>query len=233
MSFFKDHSLLILLSLAGVFAFVWFLPFRKRLRMGTVKLLIVTTILMFWGFAAARWVFPFIEAFGNVQEMANLRMYGIFFFDWIGILIVTKIIKTDRPLFFDICAVSMVVCALLGRMDCFVKGCCYGVPFFGHSFRWPIREIELIANLLLLAYFIPKILKGKTHGQVYPVCLIYYGMVRFILECFRVEGTPIGSNGFHLAHIWSAISVLMGIFGLLILSEKQKREKQKKRAMVK
>ena len=223
MGFISEHSLLILLSISGVLSFFYFFLCRKKLKLSVPVLTVITAIMMIWGFAAARWVFPFIEAFGNIHKMANLRMYGIFYFDCIGIWILTKVLKTNDQLLFDISAIGVVTAAVLGRLDCFFKGCCYGVSFFDTRFRWPIREIELVANLLFLAFYIPKVYGGKTHGQVYPIALIYYGIVRFILECFRVEGTLIGNKGFHLAHVWSIVSILMGLIWVLFLYEKQKK----------
>ena len=122
----------------------------------------------------------------------------------------------------------MVVSAIFGRLDCFVKGCCYGLPFFDTGFRWPIREIELATNVIFIASFIPRLLKGKTHGEIYPIYMIYYGVVRFFLESFRVEGEMIGVGAFHLAHIWSLISIIAGIAGLFIEYEADQKEKRRK-----
>ena len=214
-SFFSTHSLACLLTLAGLFSFWWFFPFQKRLKLSFGQIVFITITLMLWGFLAARYLFPFVEAFGNVSRMANLRLYGIIYFDCIGFYITTLLIDTDRKLFFDVCSISMVVCAILGRIDCFVKGCCYGVPFFDTGFRWPIREIELVTNICFYIYFMPRVYQGKTHGEVYPIYMIYYGIIRFFLECFRVEGDPIGA--FHLAHVWSIIAIAIGISFLFIL----------------
>lgn len=150
------------------------------------------------------------EAGFDMEKAANIRLYGavlvlpIFYYAFAQ--------KTGRsiPLMMDVAAVCVIFGAISGRFNCFTKGCCQGVLFPGaENFRWPIREAELIYYAVFFVYYAGKILKKKTHGQVYPVYLLSYGILRFLCECFRVEYTAkVGI--FHQAHIWSLIAIAAG-----------------------
>ncbi len=219
----------LLMLFGAVFSYWWFVICNNKLKMGKIAMAIVPLILLLWGFVSTKFFLPLIEAKGNISNMPGMRFFGSLFFDWIAVLVIAGLLRIERRALFDVWTISMVAYLAIGRVNCFVTGCCYGAPIFGTRWRWPIREIEIIANIAFLCFFILRVLKNKTDGEVYPIYLVYYGVIRFILECFRVEGVIIGGNGFHLAHVWSIISVLAGVLWLLFLSEKKKAGKKTRR----
>lgn len=102
-----------------------------------------------------------------------------------------------------------------GRMGCFFNGCCHGVPTsvaWGLSFppgspaagRYPaadgagwsvhVHPTQLYSVVLLLA-MAGLMLYMRGHwkpfeGYMFPVYFIFYGIVRFTVECFRGDGNP-------------------------------------------
>lgn len=214
-----------------VFSFYWFYLNNKKLQMKMTKAAFVFAppFLLLWGFISTMYFLPFIEAFGNASKMPGLRLYGSLFFDWIAVLLVAKLFRIDLKKLFDVWTISMVAYLAVGRVNCLVTGCCYGTPFLGTEWRWPIREIEIIANIGFLIFFIPRVLRNKTNGELYPLFLVYYGAIRFVLEWFRVEGYPIGP--FHLAHLWSILSIITGysIYATIVSKNKLPERERKGR----
>ena len=130
--------------------------------------------------------------------------------------------KRDKKTIFDVFAVCAVVTVLFARCNCLISGCCLGRFISEHSeLRWPTREIEVIYYVLFLIYYIPRVYKQKTHGEVYPFYMFSYGVVRFILEFFRVSET---NNLFHIAHAWSVVSVIIGYSIYASIREKEARK---------
>ena len=67
---------------------------------------------------------------------------------------------------------------------------------------------------------IPWVYQEKSQGRAYPVYMIAYGLFRFLNEFMRYSETD---RIFHIAHLWSIVSILIGISFLLYpyISEKK------------
>lgn len=80
----------------------------------------------------------------------------------------------------------------IGRVGCFLTGCCYGsqcdLPwkvFIDGEYRHPVQLYEASA-LFCLGYFTLKWMKNKKENlYVLANYLLYYSIIRFIIEFFR------------------------------------------------
>ena len=207
---FHEHALLFILLIAAVIIFCWLNHVKERLNTTTGGVLVITALFMIWGLMWLR-LFAIIEVLGDVDKAANMRLYGALFFDPIAFAAVAKKLKVKAAEAFDIFSIGLIISLFCGRINCFVAGCCYGtlVSIHGAQYRWPIREWELIFYVLFLLIYWKKVNDKKTHGEVYPVLMISYGAFRFIIEWLRVEFDSVGI--FHLAHIWSLLSLVLGL----------------------
>lgn len=89
---------------------------------------------------------------------------------------------------------SIPLAHAIGRVGCFLGGCCYGLPYDGpfaaHMYDldytvFPIQLVEAALNLILfgvLASFTRRKVRGHQTLAIYLVC---YGLIRFTLEFFR------------------------------------------------
>ncbi len=125
----------------------------------------------------------------------------------------------------DIFAPAVAVAYAIGRIGCFLNGCCYGRPtdsWLGVSFPpeslagslgEPLIPIQLFSSLnLFIIFAILLTLRRykKFDGQLFWLYVLLYGVSRSIIEIFR--GDPRG-------HIWLfSTSQFMGIvFAILAL----------------
>jgi len=127
--------------------------------------------------------------------------YGSFLFAIPTMLLFFRRHKLPAYAMLDVMAVTTCIVHMLGRLGCFMAGCCYGLPtnsIFGVIFTDPACQAEplnvslhptqlyeslyIFLVMLLLLY-----LRGrkKFYGQLFLVYLLLYAVGRFMLEYFR------------------------------------------------
>ena len=154
-----------------------------------------------------------------------MSLYGVPFFVPVILLLGALVTKRQISEVFDIFSVNTVLICLGGRMNCFFAGCCKGRFIDSLGFRIPTREIEVAFYLLFLVVMTPKIYKKTANGLAFPLYMIGYGALRFILEFFRETNF---SSLLHLAHLWSLLSIAIGYSIYATVSNKNKRNNLKK-----
>ncbi len=215
----NNWILVVFLAISTVIAWEWLILNKKRLNVNWWQALLVIFLSNFWGVSMLK-LFALLEVGFDVSRAANYRLYGIIFFDTIYIFVQGKIFKQKMSDSFDIYGVALILYIILGRLNCLFQRCCVGYLIGSTGIRWPIREAELLLNAVLLCIFAYKVYKRKTHGEIYPLYMLIYGAFRFAVEFLREEGHTI-FGPFHLAHLWSLISVVIGGAILILLRRRQ------------
>lgn len=102
----------------------------------------------------------------------------------------------------DVTALSLAVGQCIGRIGCFLAGCCYGRPtelpwgvnflyLGGHIHPWCGRSLhptQLYESLLDLLNFVALAFlfrRRRFDGQVFALYSVNYGIIRFVLEYLR------------------------------------------------
>lgn len=110
----------------------------------------------------------------------------------------------------------------LGRIGCFLEGCCYGKPteaWFGVKFATtaekviPTNLFEAIFLALLCALFL-YLAFMKDSDYSFPIYLMAYGVWRFVIEFFRGDHRGELLPGISPSQFWSIVLFLGGV-GLL------------------
>lgn len=208
--FLQENSLYVLLGAAAVCTFAWLFLLRHRLRMNGTASLALSLLHVAYGVFCVK-AFAVLE--GNPLSGGAMSLFGAVFFMppayWLG----AKLTGRDTGEVFDIFAPCMIFTLLCARINCLISGCCLGrmIPGF-EPVRFPTRELELVFYVVFLVYTVPRIYRGKTFGQVYPLYMAAYGVTRGVLECFRVSS---GDQLFHLSHIWALLAFSIG-FGFAV-----------------
>jgi prolipoprotein diacylglyceryl transferase len=107
----------------------------------------------------------------------------------------------------------------IGRIGCFLRGCCYGIPTrlpwgvdFGDGLmRHPTQLYEAAFDMGLFIFLF--FLKGRVNepGKLFKLFLTIYLSFRFVIEWIRVEPVIfIGLTGYQLACILCVIFVNKG-----------------------
>ncbi len=135
----------------------------------------------------------------NVRE-GGLSWHGAIIGGYLALYILSRAKKIPYGKISDFIAVHSTLALAIGRIGCFLNGCCYGkecslpwaVEFkaagvLGH--RHPTQLYECF--MLLIAFFV--LLRWWKHkkfsGEMTMAMLLSYGIIRFIVEFFRYN-TP-------------------------------------------
>lgn len=117
-----------------------------------------------------------------VQE-GGMAFIGGFVFVSLVVYIYVKAHKLNILKILDILSPGTMLGYAIGRIGCFLNGCCYGINLFG--FVQPTQLYSSFAGLLmfiLLARFYPN---KKYDGQVFLVTMLMYSFYRFFIEFLR------------------------------------------------
>lgn len=148
--------------------------------------------------------------------------------------IFSKVKKLDFLEYFDLVMPSIALAQGIGRIGCFLAGCCYGretTSGFGVVFPAdsiaphgislvPTQIISSVLDFMLFYILIVFAKHKKGSGQVAGVYLILYSIGRFILEFFRGDLAR-GTVGTLTTSQFISIFILVaGIIVTLLTSKK-------------
>lgn len=130
--------------------------------------------------------------------------------------------KLDFWGYFDLLIPSVPLAQGLGRIGCFLAGCCYGRAtdgWCGIEFPTmpgvrviPTQLISAIGDFAICAILLLLARRQKFKGQIAPSYMILYGVGRFIVEIWRAD--PRGNVG--ALSTSQFISIFIVAFGLLL-----------------
>ena len=215
--FFKEYWFLLVLLFFSIIAMSYFyIIHRKELKLKIWQCIVSAIVMLIIGASIA-------FAFGKYIEFKSISVFGFLIFMPIVNLIYCKIRKLPKEA-CDILWIGDIIAYFIARFNCFYEGCCDGM-IFSNGIKFPAREIEAMVFVFCIIIFITLNSKNKLKGLGQPIFLISYGSVRFIVEFFKanyhlyIESIPI-----HISHIWTTITLIIGIVYLIIQIKKNRKE---------
>jgi phosphatidylglycerol:prolipoprotein diacylglycerol transferase len=197
------------------------------------------------GFIFARLYYITFDGWGNYKSFMDviavwnggIAIYGGVIGAAIGLLIITKAIKKCG--FFtvaDIGVICLIIAQVIGRWGNFVNDEAYGlcvssslvIPFVvpgndcvecgglqNHVGTFFIESMLNLAGFFFLLWILLK--KQKKWGVTTACYLIWYGVVRAIIEPLRMDSLTIGSSTMIFARVSFLLSLALIIMGVLLL----------------
>lgn len=147
----------------------------------------------------------------------------------IGVYLYCRQYNVKFVSFMDIFAPLIPFVHGMGRIGCFLAGCCYGIEYHGFGSvqfpenklipalddvpRVPVQLLEAGLNFIFFGIMIYLFRKKEIRGgRLLGIYLLYYSVARFVLELLRGDKIR-GSVGiFSTSQLISAILVPVGIF---------------------
>jgi phosphatidylglycerol:prolipoprotein diacylglycerol transferase len=113
----------------------------------------------------------------------------------IGVLITKKILHISNQRRGNLFAPAIALGVAIGRIGCFLKGCCYGKPTnlpwgvdFGDGIlRQPTQVYESIFMLIMFFYLWNRNKKNPAPGSSFSILMVSYFIFRFFIEFIREE----------------------------------------------
>ncbi len=147
------------------------------------------------------------DSFAASTLVEKIRYGFVFFGGFIGAvtagIIVARVKKLPFFKFADFFAPAIALGHAIGRIGCFLAGCCYGkvshsflsvkfhnpeclVPHHLHDVGlYPTQLMESLGNFILFFILLTVFNKKHKEGTVIASYIIGYGLIRFIVEFFR------------------------------------------------
>lgn len=142
------------------------------------------------------WIQRLSALFGGAVFYGGL--FGGFFTGWLA----GKILHLDIKLWADLMTPIIPLFHAIGRVGCFLAGCCYGIesdfgfivhdntfiPSINGVTRFPVQLLEAACNIALavvMFILLKKRENKKLKGNLIYIYLIAYGVIRFADEFLR------------------------------------------------
>lgn len=195
--------------------------------------------LVFWlaigGILGARLFYIFLNLSFYVEnplEMIMIQKGGLAFQGgFIGATLagVFHVSRRNIPLLkvFDFVAPYVALGHALGRLGCFLNGCCYG-RHWDHGIYFPTHEDHLhptqlyaAAGLFLIFFILKQYSKSLTlfQGKVFALYLVLATALRFTVEFFRADHF----NLYLGLSVFQWMSIALFLFGLYLFRLKHNK----------
>ena len=166
-------------------------------------------------YAQHPWDIPRIDKGGVIY-------YGGFIGAVIAVAVIARLRREPLLALGDFAITAVPLGHALGRIGCFLNGCCYGVPgtapwcvvlpAVDGTPRQPVQLYEAAFNLALYVFLTLTYRKRRPSGTVLALYLLTYPMGRFLLEFLRGDERL---HGLGLTHA-QIISVMAFVVGLCL-----------------
>ena len=152
-------------------------------------------------------------------DQGGLIYYGGFIGAIIAVLIIA--LRRREPPFAlgDFVVTSLPLGHAIGRIGCFLNGCCYGTPTnlpwavtLEGALRHPVQLYETALNLLVFIFLRQRYLRGAGRpGHVLAWYLLTYSPIRFLLEFWRGDDRLRWWGGMTVAQDISLVLFFTGV----------------------
>ncbi|MFC1767514.1 prolipoprotein diacylglyceryl transferase, partial [Candidatus Margulisiibacteriota bacterium] len=138
---------------------------------------------------------------------------------FIVIYIYVRLNRLDIWKVLDIMSPGVMFGYAIGRVGCFLNGCCYGLETklsWGVQFpaetilRHPTQLYSAACGLAIFALLMLAFQRRKFAGQVFLFTVLLYTVYRFSLEFFRYS--PIRPAGLTLSQYVAIVFFIVGLF---------------------
>lgn len=207
-----------LLSLTVIIPIPFCLIRRKKYDISLLQMIIIYIV-----FSTVGAVGACIGAYLSGEPISSVRLYGLIIFDSISLLLLSYIMKIDIGKMGDFISVPIMVTCFSSKINCYIQGCCTGFNIcktqVGEIVRFPSALFEMALWALLTAFLLVLEKSGDSKNILWPIMVIWFGILRFIASCFReyeipfIETFPNISGG----KVWSIVSIIIGFIYLYYL----------------
>ncbi len=119
-------------------------------------------------------------------DQGGLIFYGGLIGSLMAIALFARAKNQPIVALYDFAATSVGLSHALGRVGCYLNGCCHGTPLAGGEGKlFPLQLVEAGYNIAIYMLIVLLFRRRKRDGIVSSVYLIIYPLGRFFLELLR------------------------------------------------
>lgn len=171
----------------------------------------------------------FLEDPVNAMISSGRIYHGGFIFSVLIAFLIVRLTKRNFWVMADSAAPALAIGISLGRIGCFLNGCClgrptnlpWGVKFYGidSSINLSLHPAQLYESITMFFIFLflwRTRKKNQPRGYIFSIYLLAWGVERFIIEFFRIT-TPSPFFSLSVAQVISLVMVLFAFYNLFRL----------------
>lgn len=205
------HSFLALGAISMVVLTLW-----RRQQYGLSPLLAICfpLVLLVCGVSGTKLLYYIESGFTSFNGMS---FFGAVFLVLLLMPLAGLLFRLKPLQSLDACAPCVASIIGFMRFGCLCAGCCGGVvcSVGNVSFRWPTQLLEGFGDMLILGLLLSLEQREGQRGLLYPLFLVFYGVMRFGIEFLRdtpkdmlflSEGQWLSLLGILLGTVWLIIS---------------------------
>jgi phosphatidylglycerol:prolipoprotein diacylglycerol transferase len=162
----------------------------------------------------------------------GLAAYGGIVFGFLSSIFLLRLFKLPFWSTLDLVAPSLAIGNAIGRIGCFLNGCCYGKPtkvFWAVVYTnpdaiapimqplHPTQLYESVASLFLFFFLWKMRKKYKISGYLFLSFIIGYSLIRSVVVFYRWESRPLLGNYFYFTHLLSLLAILFSLSIMICL----------------
>lgn len=190
---------------------------RERFNLNRLHCFIFVLLLTICGIAGAKLLY-YLE---NGLQTGGVSFFGSVYLIPIVMPLIGYLFGLRASQTLDVCAPCVAIMVGFIRIGCLLCGCCGGwVMYVGDIyFTWPTQIMESIGDFVICAWLLRIEAQGKKQKVLYPVFMISYSTMRFLIEFLRYKP----DKWLNLGHgQWFAV---VAIVVAIIWINKNKRQK--------
>ncbi len=170
-------------------------------------------------------ILSYLLSFNKLSEFnfinLGLTSYGAIFGSLFFIILFCIQFKKSIKDTLFIFTPSIPLMYSIGKIGCFLVGCCYGVKYNGlfkimykyskeapnNVYLFPVQLVETIVFLIIFIYLIIQHKRDKFNSKTLSITFIVCGIAKYILDFFRMSHTEF----FSFNQIVSIFFIVIGI----------------------
>ena len=188
---FNVYSWGFMVALGCMAALAVMIRFGRKEGIRPERILDVFVYMIISAVAGARlfYVIQFFPKFrGDLPSIFYLSQGGLVFLGgFCGVLVMMSAYVRYNNInlwkLLDACSPGTILGYAIGRIGCFLNGCCYGIKIFG--VEQPTQIYSSLSGLVIFFALIYLYRKKKYDGQIFLFALFFYSIYRFLLEFIR------------------------------------------------
>ena len=151
--------------------------------------------------------------------------FGAVLFFPILLFPVAKLFRMRLRQLLDLATPPGMALLAIYKWNCYQKGCCGGKAIWyseaGVPVHFPSQLAEMASAIVIVIILLALERQEKYRDKIYPLCLLIYGGVRFILNYFRWERADF-LFGLPAGNLWSLVSIGIGAVWLIVCRRREK-----------
>lgn len=206
---------LLMLTTGTVGMLICMLNRRARFSLSALQCVFLTLLLTVVGVLGAKLLFileNIRDTLENGISLGGVSFFGSVFLIPLMMPLVGKLFRLKPGQTMDICGPCVAVMIGCLRFNCVLSNCCGGweVSLGNVCFPWPTQAMDSIGDFMILSLLLKWEQEGKFQGKLYPLFMLFYGGMRFLIEFLR--DTPKDWLYLSHGHWFSLIAIVTAAF---------------------